>query len=176
MVFVGELFQAPDKDAPRLVEHLGFHACGNQAEDLVLQGLAIHRSVFIENHQVHRQTFHPPIGVGLEELLDEFDSGGVADAEQNDRRIAGDAIAPEAALAAAVVEQHAGSGAPGGVGINQVTRQPGIKLGVGFGGVEVAQGDLAVGPREIQGPVGHARVVVFFHAAPGPRPGFRSCP
>ena len=103
-VLTGDLFQAPDKDAAGLVEHLVFDARGNQTEDLVLQGLAIHGNVFIENHQVNGQSFHPPIGVGLEELLNELDSGGVADAQQDDRRVTGDAIAPKCALATPVVE------------------------------------------------------------------------
>ena len=37
----------------------------------------------------------------------------------------------------------------------------------------MAQSDLAVGPREIQGPVGHARVVVFFHERQRRVPAFR---
>ncbi len=101
--------------------------------------------------------------MSLEELLDDLDSGGVANAEQDDGCVTGNAIAPKSALAASIVEQQTGSGAPGGIGIDQGTREPGIDLGVGFRGIEVAQGDLAVGPSEVQGPVSHARVVVFFH-------------
>src|SRR4029077_12632390 len=126
-VFAGKLFQTPDKNAARLVEQGGFDACGNQTEDLVLQGLVIDGNVFIENDEVHRQTFHSPVGVSLEQVLDELDSGGVADAKQDDRRVTGDAVAPKPALAAPVIEQDIGQSTPGGIGINQVTRQPGIE-------------------------------------------------
>ena len=87
--------------------------------------------------------------------------------------VAGDAIAPEPALSAPVIEQHAGGGTPGGIGINQSAGQPSIELGVGFRGIEVAQGDLAVGPGEVKGPVGHARVVVFFDERQRGFPAFR---
>ena len=76
------------------------------------------------------QSLHPPVGVRLDELPDDLDLVRVADAQQDDRRVAGDAIAPEAALAAPVVEQHAGRGAAGGVGINQRAGQPAIELGL----------------------------------------------
>lgn len=66
-VLAGELFQAPDKDAARFVEHGGLNAGGNQTQDLVLQRLAIYGNVVIEDDQVHKQSFHPPIGVSLDE-------------------------------------------------------------------------------------------------------------
>ena len=162
-IVIGDLFEAPDEDAARLVEHLRFDARGNQTGDLVLQGLAINRNVFVQNDQVDRQSLHAPVGVRLDELPDDLDFRRVADAQQDDRRVARDAVAPKTALAAPVVEQHAGAGTAGGVGINQRARQPGIELGLRLRGVEMAQGDLAVGPGEIEGAVGHARALVFFH-------------
>ena len=172
-VFTGNLFQAPNKDPARLVHHLRFNPRRDQTDDLVVQGLAIHRSVFVQDDQFDRQAFHAPVGVRLDELLHDLDFGGVADPQQDDRRVAGDAIAPESALAAPVAEQHAGGGAPGGIGIDQSARQPRIKLGLGLRSVEVAQGDLAVGPGEVQGAVGHAGVVIFFDQRQRRFPVFR---
>ena len=56
-----------------------------------------------------------------------------------------------------------GGRAAGGIGINDRASQPGIKLRFGFGGVELAQGHLAVGPSQIEGAIGHAEMLIFFH-------------
>ena len=47
-IVVGNLFEAPDEDATRLVQHLRFNSRGNQAGDLIMQGLVINRNVFAQ--------------------------------------------------------------------------------------------------------------------------------
>ena len=72
-VIVGNLFEPPDEDAARLVQHLRLNAGGNQAGDLVLQGLAVDRNVLVQDDQINRQPLHAPVGVRLDELPDDFD-------------------------------------------------------------------------------------------------------
>ena len=85
----------------------------------------------------------------LDELLHELDLGWVADTQQDDRDIAGDAILPKPTLAAPVLQQHARGSALGGIGVNQSAGQPRINLSLGFGRAELAQGHI--GPSEIKG-------------------------
>ena len=75
-------------------------------------------------------------------------------------------------MAAPVVEQHAGVGPAGGVGINQRAGQPAVELGLRLRGIEMAQGHLAVGPRQIKGAVGHAGALIFFHVRQRGFPAF----
>ena len=162
-VFVGNLLEVPDKNAAGLVEHLRLEARGDQAGDPVVERLAVDRNVLVENDQFGGQPLHAPVGVRPDELLHELDLLRVADAEENERRVAREAVAPETVLAAPVGEQHAGAGPPGGVGIDQRSGQTAVELGLRLRGVEVAQGHLAVRPREVEGAVGHAGTLIFFH-------------
>ena len=99
----------------------------------------------------------------LNELAHEFDFLQVGDAQKNQRRVAGNTVGPERALAAAILQQDARGSPAGGIGINDRPSQPGVKLRFGFGGVEMAQGHLAVGPGQIKGAIGHAEMLIFFH-------------
>ena len=47
-IVVRNLFEAPDEDAARLVQHLRFNSGRNQTGDLVLQGLAVNRNVLVQ--------------------------------------------------------------------------------------------------------------------------------
>ena len=91
------------EDAARPVDHIGFDARGDQPHDLVLQQLPVTGAIFVPDHQVHRQSLQTPVGVGLHELAHQFDIGRIADLQQHDRQIAGDGIAPQAGLPAAVL-------------------------------------------------------------------------
>ena len=166
------MFEAPDEDAARFVQHLRLDAGGNQTGNLVLQGLAVNRNVLVQDDEIHGQTLHAPIGVRLDQLPHDFDLLRVVDAEQDDRRVAGNAVAPKTALAAPVVEQHAGVGPAGGVGINQRAGQTAIELSFRLRGVELAQRHLAVGPGQIEGAVGHAGALIFFHVRQRGFPAF----
>src|ERR1035437_6855260 len=92
---MGNLFEAPDEDAARLVQHLRFNSGRNQTGDLVLQGLAVNRNVLIQDDEINGQSFHAPVRVRLDKLPDDFDLLRVADAEQDERRVARNAVAPE---------------------------------------------------------------------------------
>ena len=110
--------------------------------------------------------FHPPIGVSLHGLAHQFDARVVADADQHDRQIAGNAIAPQSRLPAPVADQHAGLRAAQRRGVDDRARQPAVHLGIGLGGVELPQQDLAVRPGQLEDAVGQARVVSIFPSAP----------
>ena len=98
----------------------------------------------------------------LDQLSDNLDLHPVADAKQDDGRVTRNAVAPQAALASTVVLEHAGAGAPGGVGIYQRVGQTAVELGVTLRGIEMAQRHLAVRPRQVKGAVGHAAVLILF--------------
>ena len=72
-IIIRNLFEAPDEDAARLVQHLRFNARGNQTGDLVLQGLAVNRNVFVQNDELDSQPFHAPVGVRLDKLPHNLD-------------------------------------------------------------------------------------------------------
>jgi len=96
----------------------------------------------------------------LKELLRDLDLGWVADTQQDDRNIAGDAMTPESTLSAPILKQHAGRSTPGGIGVNQSAGQSRIDLDLGFSGTKFTQG--RIGPGEIKGAVDHTGVVKFF--------------
>ncbi len=160
-VLAGQLLGRAHEDAPRAVDQAGFAAGGHQAHDQVLELLAVTRLVLVPDHQVHRQAFLPPVGVGLDQLLHQGNVGQVAHLQQDDRQVAGNALAPEPGLAAPVGLQQAVVGAQGGVGVEQrschLLEQPGL----GQGRVELAQQHLAVGPGQVEDPVRQVPVAVF---------------
>ena len=65
-----------------------------------------------------------------------------------------------------------GGGAQRWVGVEHGTRQALVELRVGFGGVQLAQGDLAVGPGQIENAIGEARVLILFEQAQADFAGF----
>ena len=60
-----------------------------------LQILNIGGAALVQNHDVDGQQLHPPILVGLQQLVGNGQVVHVADAEQDDRQIAGYAVGPE---------------------------------------------------------------------------------
>ena len=99
------------KDAARTIDHIGFDARRDQSHDLVLQLLAIPGLVFIPDHQIHRQTFQPPVRVRLHDLSYQFDVFCIGDLQQHDRQIAGNRMSPQSRLTAPILQQHRRSGA-----------------------------------------------------------------
>ncbi len=60
-IVAGNLFEAADKDAAGLVQHLRFNSGRNQTGDHIVQGLAVNRNVFVQYNQFDRQPFHAPV-------------------------------------------------------------------------------------------------------------------
>ena len=110
-----DLLRRPHENAARAILHDAIRARRDQAQNLVLQLLPVAGVIFVPDHQVHRQPFQAPVCLRLDELADQFDVGRVGDLQQHDRQIAGDGVAPQAGLAAAVLRQHAGSARSAGL-------------------------------------------------------------
>ena len=99
--------------------------------------------------------------MGLQHLLDQIDAVEVADVQQHDRQIARDAEAPQSGLPQLVAGNDAGRGAAQGIAVNDGVGQAAIDLGIGFGGVEVAQHLLALEPRHFERALDEVAVAIF---------------
>ena len=117
--------------------------------------------VFVPDHQVHRQAFLSPVGVGLHQLAHQFDLRRVVDLHQNDGQVPGNSLTPKARLIAQVAAQHAAFSAQSGVGVHQRGSHLFIQAGICGRGVELAQQHLAVGPGQVEDPVSQIAVAVF---------------
>ena len=166
-VLLRDLLRRAHEDAARAIDHLGFEARRDQAQDLVLQHLPVTGAVLVPDHQVHRQSLQAPVGVGLDELAHQLDIGQVADAQQHDRQVAGNGVAPQAGLPAPVAHEHAAVGAQRGMGVDDRAGQASVELRVGLAGVDLAQHHLGVGPGQFEDAVGEAPILVFLDQAQG---------
>jgi hypothetical protein len=101
--------------------------------------------------------------VGLYELAHQIDIGRISDLQQHDRQIAGDGIAPETGLPAAVLDEDARVGAQGGIGVEDRAGQVTVELRVALGGIDLPQDDLAMGPGQIEDAVRKTPILVFLH-------------
>ena len=89
----GALRGCPRHDGrTRLGAHHGFQR--------TLQLLRIRRGMLVQDDQVHRELLQPEILVREQQVPGHVEVGDVADAEQQDRQVAGDALSPTALLAA----------------------------------------------------------------------------
>ena len=122
------LVRRPHEDAAGSIDHVGFEARGNQPHDLFLEQLPVTGVIFVPDHQVHRQSLQAPVRVGLHELAHQIDIGRVADLQQHDRQIAGNGVAPEAGLPAAVLDEDARVGAQRGIGVDDGAGQGGHRV------------------------------------------------
>ena len=68
------------------------------AELRLQRGLEILRvgwGLFVQNHEIDCQLLHPPVFVGAQKLPDNTLILGIIDADQNNRHVSGDSVAPE---------------------------------------------------------------------------------
>ena len=63
-----------------------------------LQVLHIRSRLFVDDDQVNRHLLHPPVFVGLQQLLDEVEFLDLRDADQHDWQVAGNTLTPEQVL------------------------------------------------------------------------------
>ena len=111
------------ENAARSIGHVGFDACGNEPHDLVVEKLPVTGVIFVPDHQVHRQSFQAPVRMGLYELAHQIDIGRIFNLQQHDRQIAGNGVAPQTGLPAAVLDEDARVGAQRGIGVDDRARQ-----------------------------------------------------
>jgi hypothetical protein len=137
-VLFRDLVHRADEDAARAIDRLRLDARRHQAQDLLLERLAVSGTVLVPDHQIHGQALQSPVGVGLDEPVRQLDVGAVADAQQHDGQVSGDGKAPEAGLPAAVLQEHAGVGAQRAVRVDDGAGEPPVELRVRVGGVDLA--------------------------------------
>ena len=164
-VLVRYLVRGSYKDAAWPIGHVGFKARGNQPHDLFVEQLPVTGVIFGPDHQVHGQSFQAPVCVGLDELAYQIDIGRVCNLQQHNRQIAGNRVAPQAGLPAAVLDENARVGAQRGIGVDHGGGQVCIELRIGFRGIELPQDHLGVCPRQIEGAIRETPILVFIDKA-----------
>ena len=166
-VFARDLLGWPYEDAPWPVDHARPDVRGDQAHDLLLQLLPVAGVVFVPDHQVDHQAFQAPVRMGLHQLPDQVDVGGIHDLQQHDRQIAGNGIAPQAGLSAPILHQHRWLATKPAIGMDDHAGQSGIELRVGLAGIELLQDHLAVSPGQLEDTIRKMPVPVFLDQADG---------
>ncbi len=166
-VLAGDMLHRPHENAARPIDHAGLDARGDQSNDLFLQLLPVTGVILVPDHQIHRQPFQAPVGMGLYELAHEIDIGRVANLQQHDRQIAGDGVTPQPGLPTAILDEHGRVGAQSGIHVDDGTGEARIKLRIGLGGIELPQHHLAVSPRQVEDAVRKIAVLVFVDQAQG---------
>ena len=157
-ILSGDVLGVADEDAARAVDHVRFEAARDQAEDLLLQPLAIDVALLVPDHQVDGQALEPPPGMRLHHLPHEVDAARIADLQQHDRQVTRDRIAPQPRLPAPVAQQHLRIGAQRRLRVDDGVGKARIGLRIGLAGVELAQDHLTVRPGELEHPVRQAPV------------------
>ena len=95
-VLVRYLRRVANENATGPIDHMRFDTGGDQPHDLFLQRLPVAIVRFVPDHQIDRESFEAPVGMGLHELAHKVDVGCLGDLQQHDGQIAGDCIAPQA--------------------------------------------------------------------------------
>ena len=101
-VFLRHLLSATHENAAGFIDQRRFRAGGDDVHNRVLQRLAVNRVVLIPDHEVARQPLHPPVGVGLHGLPHQIEPHRVADADEHDRQVSGDSVAPQSRLSPSI--------------------------------------------------------------------------
>ncbi|MDD5008516.1 MAG: hypothetical protein PHC68_09010 [Syntrophorhabdaceae bacterium] len=101
--------------------------------------------------------------MGLDELAHQVDIGLIFNLQQHNGEIAGNGVAPEAGLPAAVLEDDVRGRTQRGVGVYDRGGKTSVELRIGFYGIDLPQEHLAVCPRQIKNAVGEPPVMVFIH-------------
>ena len=105
-IFIRQLLFATNENAARSIQRVSFGPGRDQPDDQVLQHLSIARKPFVPDDQIDRKSLKPPEGMRMNELSHEVDLLGIADAQNHDRQVAGDAVSPQARLPAPVLQQR----------------------------------------------------------------------
>ena len=90
-----------------------------QPVDVILEGLAIVGILLVENDQIDAQATPPPIGVGLEQLLEGLTVTFTGHAQQEHGIVTRDAIGPKRGLAARVGGQSCRISPAATVGVDE---------------------------------------------------------
>ena len=81
--------------------------------------------------------------------------------QQHDRQVAGDRVAPQPGLSAAVSDQNARGCAQRCIGVDHRAGEAAVELRIGLGGVELPQHDLAVRPRQLEHAIRQTAILIL---------------
>src|ERR1700674_778396 len=153
------------KDAAWSIHHVSLDTGRNQSHDLLLQQLPITGTVFVPDHQIHCQALQAPVSMCLHQLAHEIDVGWITNLYQHDGQIAGNGIAPQAGLAAAILGEDTGLRTQRRIGVDDRIGEAAVELRIGLGRIDLPQHDLTVGPCQLEDAIGKPAVLVFLHQA-----------
>ena len=162
-VLDADLVGGAHENSAGAVDDVGFDARGDESHDLVVQHLAIAAALLVPDHEVDFEPLEAPVSVRLDELTHELDVVGTADLQKHDGQITGDRIAPQARLASSISGDHARFGPQRCAGVENRAGQASVELRISFGDIELAQHDLAVGPRHLERAIREPPILVLFH-------------
>ncbi len=132
-----------------------------------LELLKVGGGALVEDNQVHREPFHPPIFHRLERLARHVELIDIGDADQEDRQIAGYAQVPQTRLPTAPAFDGFRRWAQQGRGVNKVSGQMLVLPGLTSIDAEVVQLHLSLRPGERSGALEGADVVMLVEQIQG---------
>src|SRR5689334_1096500 len=160
-VFGGNLLGVAHENAAGPIDEAGFDARSDQPQDLLLQPLPVDVVIFVPDDQVDRQSLQTPVGVCLHELPYKVDVAGSRYLQQHDRQVAGNRVAPQPGLPAAIPDQNTRGCTQRCIAVDDRTGKAAIQLRIGFGGVELLQHHLAVRPGQLEHAIHQAAILIF---------------
>ena len=149
-ILVGDLVAGPHEDPAGAIHELRFGARRDEPDDLVLQQLPVPAVILVPDDEIDGETLEAPVRVRLHELADEIEVGRIGDAQQHDRQVAGDRVAPQPGLSAPIAGDDAGVCAKRRVREDDGIGEPRVEPCVGVGRVDLAQHHLRMRPRELE--------------------------
>ncbi len=127
------------KTAAGSIDERRFGTGRDEIDDRFLQRLPIDRVVFVPDHQIDGQSLQSPVGMCLHRLPHQRNAFVVANPHQDDRQVAGDAVAPQSRLAPPIAAEDARLGPPQRRGVDDRAGQSAVDLRIGFRGAELLQ-------------------------------------
>ena len=144
--------QDDDPAGPCILARLSTGAVGAQQgikrdlEVLRVGGLPV-----VQNDEVHREAFHPPVFMGFQQRPGDIEMFDVVDAQQHDRQIAGDTLAPQPGLWAGTGGDAARRRAQTGRRVDDMAGQPLEQPRVAGGDAKVVELHLGLCPGQCGG-------------------------
>ena len=126
-----------------------------------LQVLDIGRGALVENHQIDRQLFQPPIFVRAQKLADEFEVVVLLDPHQHDGQIAGNSLRPERRRLARAALEDVGGRPQGRIGIEDMIGEALEQMRFVRADAEMVKLHLRLRPGKRRRPLERHRIVML---------------
>ena len=159
------LVAAAQEDAARLVEHLQRVAGAHEQAQPVVEVVGVAGGARVQDDEVGDEPLVPPVLVGEQRLAHERRVLELLDAHEQDRQVARDADRPQPRHLQPVLDRRLHLERRVRVGQQQARSQPLERDGLLRADAEVAQLELRRGPREVDGALSAADVVVLLGEA-----------